>query len=220
LKEKINPFLDKEITAGYEKWYQNEGQCADKEEKEILQWLIDQFTNVTSIIEIGCGTGHFSRWFESLGLNVTAFDISMNMIGEAKKRAKLDFLIGDAGNIPIASKSFDLVTFITTLEFLEQPEAALIEAKRIAIKGMILGVINKNSRLGKQYKQIGGPIWDVATFYTPKELKKLVSKMTNKAIHTFYRTTLWQKWNKMIPLPWGGFIGMGVRWESDRGNHG
>lgn len=216
---KLNPFLDAEITAGYEKWYQNEGLRADQKEKEIFQWLIDKFPDVTSSIEIGCGTGHFSRWFKSLGLKVTAFDLSMNMIFEAKKREKLDYLIGDAGNIPVASKSFDLVTFITTLEFLEKPEAALIEAKRIAKKGMILGVINRKSSLGKGYKKIGGPIWDVATFYTPKELKKLVSTMTNDGIHIFYRTTLWQRWNKMVPLPWGGFIGMGVSWEAERENH-
>lgn len=212
LKPELNPFLDSEIAVDYEKWYQKEGLGADKEEKEILHWLINEFSDVTSMIEVGCGSGHFSRWFKSLGFQVIGIDISLNMILEAKKRNELDYLIGDAVNLPFASQSFDLVTFITTLEFLHEPEAAMKEAKRIAKKGMILGVINSTSGLGKQYKRLGGPIWDVATFYSPKELKQLVSRMSNDRIKPFYRTTLWPILNKMIPLPWGGFIGMGVRW--------
>jgi hypothetical protein len=70
LKPEINPFFDQEIAINYEKWYQKEGLRADKEEKEILQWLINRFPDVTSIIEVGCGTGHFSRWFKSLGFQV------------------------------------------------------------------------------------------------------------------------------------------------------
>lgn len=92
------------------------------------------------------------------------------------------------------------------------------EARRIAKKGMILGVINRTSDLGKQYKKMGGPIWDVANFYSPKELKQLVSRMSNNRIKSFYRTTLWPIMNKMIPLPWGGFIGMGVKWLSKSEN--
>ena len=113
-KPDINPFLDTEIAADYEKWYQKEGLRADNEEKEILHWLINEFSDVTSIIEVGCGTGHFSRWFKSLGF--------------------------------------------------------------------------------------------------------LVSRMSNNRIKSFYRTTLWPLMNKMISLPWGGFIGMGVKWLSKSEN--
>jgi ubiquinone/menaquinone biosynthesis C-methylase UbiE len=218
LKPELNPFFDQETVVNYENWYQKEGLRADKEEKEILQWLINRFPDVTLMIEVGCGTGHFSRWFKSLGFQVIGVDKSLNMILEAKKSNKLDYLIADAVNLPFASQSFDLVTFVTTLEFLNKPEAALQEARRIAKKGMILGVLNSTSDLGKQYKKMGGPIWDVANFYSPKELKQLVSGMSNNRIKSFYRTTLWPIINKMIPLPWGGFIGMGVKWLSKSEN--
>ena len=82
---------------------------------------------------------------------------------------------------------------ITTLEFLPEPVQALTEMLRVARRGIILGVLNAKSSLGKQYRNTGGPIWEAANFFTPDELKRLIRDVGQQAIIT-WRTTLWPLW--------------------------
>lgn len=216
--DKKNPFDDIAIAANYEQWYLGEGLYADKEEKNVLAWVLKKFSDPKTMLEVGCGTGHFSRWFETLNLMVTPLDISMNMIKEARNENHLNYLVGDAVGLPFSANSFDVVTFITTLEFLTNPILAIEEAIRVAKKGIVFGLINRNSRLGRQYKKINGPIWKFATLFTPNEIIDLCSSISNRPITAWYRTTLWPFWKGMIPFPWGGFIGLGVSWEAEGGS--
>jgi len=97
------------------------------------------------------------------------------------------------------------------LEFLPGPAGALAEALRVARQGLILGVLNRHSLLGRQLQQEGGPTWGAAHFYTPAELDRLLRQAgAGRQVETFRRTTLWPVWPGDLPLPWGGFIGMAV----------
>lgn len=207
-----NPFINAEIAANYESWYHTDGLIAAEQEKELMQWLLRWFPHARSILEVGCGTGYFSRWFESLGLRVTGVDLAIKMLREAKNKDEIDYLLGDAMQIPVASKSFDLAVFITTLEFIQDTAPALKEALRIARQGIILGVINKHSSLGKRYKRSSGPIWGAAHLYSVAELRKLLLCISGENTKIVYRTALWPFWRGSLPLPWGGFIGMGALW--------
>lgn len=109
--DKKNPFDDIAIAANYEQWYLGEGLYADKEEKNVLAWVLKKFSDPKTMLEVGCGTGHFSRWFETLNLIVTPLDISMKMINEARNENHLNYLVGDAVGLPFSANSFDVVTF-------------------------------------------------------------------------------------------------------------
>ena len=113
--------------------------------------------------------------------------------------------------LPFPSKSIDLIALVTTLEFLPDPAQALAEARRVAGKGLVLGVLNAQSSLGQQYKRQGGPVWEVARFFTPDELKRMILEDTRAKARITWRTTLWPFWPGALPLPWGGFIGMAVK---------
>lgn len=206
----INPFTNSEIAAGYENWYKTSGYQADIKEKSLLKWLLKKFPLAGSMLEIGCGTGHFTRWFEDQGMQTTGLDQSRNMIREAQTIGHQVYIQGDAQNLPFPSNSFDVVAMITALEFLPAPAHCLAEALRISRQGIILGVINKQSSLGRKYKQAGGPIWDAAVFYTPKDLKRIIHKTDGKARKIHWRTTLFPFLSGSLPLPWGGFIGMSI----------
>ena len=206
----FNPFADAEIAKSYEAWYHTKGLSAAVQEKALLEWLVEQYPGAESVLEVGCGTGYFLRWFHSLGLDVAGIDRSIQMIREAKNVNGREYILGDAIQLPVAAKSFDLVAFITTLEFLSNPVFVLKEALRVARKGIILGVINENSRLGKRYLHSGGPIWGKAKLYNPTGLRRLVEEAVGKREKIIYRTTLWPHWHGALPLPWGGFTGMGV----------
>jgi ubiquinone/menaquinone biosynthesis C-methylase UbiE len=206
-----NPFHNPKIAAGYEDWYRTEGRWADAREKALLRWLLRRFGEVETILEVGCGTGHFTRWLAQVGLEAAGLDLSRPMLDQAVRLGGQDHFRANALRIPLAAHSFDLIALITTLEFLPNPRQALREALRVARRGLILGVLNAGSRLARQYRRQGGPIWNSARFYTPAELKRLVLETVGDGVEIIWRTTLWPFWPGALPLPWGGFIGMAVR---------
>lgn len=206
----LNPFEDPNIAAGYEAWYHTTGEEAANQEKSLIKDLLSDFPDAERILEVGCGTGYFTSWFESLGLQAYGLDRSIEMIRAAKTTHRLHCLGGDALTLPFPAKSFDLTTLITTLEFLSNPLQALSEALRITRMGIILGVINKHSCLGLRYRLKGGPIWRTATLYTPNELIKMLSNILPKEHNIKVRTTLWPLFSGSSKCSWGGFIGLAV----------
>lgn len=208
----LNPFTDPAVVTGYEDWYRTTGRAADRREKAILAHLLSLFPDARSILEVGCGTGHFTRWFEQQGLQVVGLDLSAGMLRQAVERGGPHCLKGDALALPFTAGAFDLVALITTLEFLPDPSRALAEAVRTSRLGVLLGVLNRHSLLGSKRKTTQDGIWEVARFYTIPELKLLARRSTaGREAKIVWRTTLWPLWPGSLPLPWGGFIGMAVR---------
>jgi ubiquinone/menaquinone biosynthesis C-methylase UbiE len=209
--EPNNPFADPKIATSYENWYLTDGRLADRQEKALLLQLLRIFPTAHTLLDIGCGTGHFTRWFGALGLQAVGLDLSQPMLDEANGMGGMLYVLGDALKLPFPATSFDITALITTLEFLEEPMQVLYEALRVARHGIILGVLNAQSCLGRQYKREGGRIWDIARFYTPAELKGMIQKIGGEKAMLVWRTTLWPLSLCVLPLPWGGFIGMAVK---------
>jgi ubiquinone/menaquinone biosynthesis C-methylase UbiE len=209
----MNPFADPALAVDYEAWYQAAGCRADQLEKALLAWLLTRFPLAGTLLEVGCGSGHFTRWAGEKTLQATGLDISMTMIAEAERLDSVPYVLGDALALPFADNTFDLVTLITTLEFVSEPIPVLEEALRVAEQGLILGVLNRQSVLGWQRRRAGGPVWGAACFFTPTEMAQLVRRAANRAVEITWRTTLWPCWQGWLPLPWGGFIGMAVHWR-------
>lgn len=57
-----NLFDEPDFVARYEDWYTGPGRRADRLEKRLLATLLEQFPDAETVLEIGCGTGHFTRW--------------------------------------------------------------------------------------------------------------------------------------------------------------
>lgn len=208
----LNPFDDPALASRYEAWYAGEGRRADALEKELLGKLLDRFTGSHSALEVGCGTGHFTRWMVERGLDVVGVDISEPMLNEARRLGGPRYLPGDAHSLPFADKSFDVTAIITALEFLPDPARAIAEAVRVARHGLLLGALNRWSLLALRNRLSGKALWQSARFFSSGELSKLVRRAASQRVNAIvWRTTLWP-----IPgvpdlsLPWGGFIGMAV----------
>ncbi|MFW5943129.1 MAG: class I SAM-dependent methyltransferase [Chloroflexota bacterium] len=207
-----NPFADPAVVDGYEAWYQGAGRQADRQEKELLRQLLAHFPAAHSLLEVGCGTGHFTRWFKEQSLQALGLDLAPPMLAEAVDLDGLPYLCANAHALPFAGDAFDLVALITTLEFVSDPRQALREALRVARQGVILGVLNRHSLLGRQRAREGGAVWGAARFYTVGELVRLLRAVARRPLTITWRTTLWPLWPGALPLPWGGFIGMAVQW--------
>ena len=152
----MNPFENPAFVVGYEAWYETTGRRADRLEKALLQKLLDGFPTVHTLLEVGCGTGHFTRWFQERDLQAVGLDMSTPMLVEAVRLGRLQCVYGDALSLPFSNNTLDIVTLITTLEFIPEPVLAIAEAFRVARFGLILGVLNRQSILGWQLKQEGG----------------------------------------------------------------
>lgn len=212
-----NPFTNSEIATKYESWYSEDGLRVDQQEKSLLKDLLKRFPDARSLLEIGCGTGHFTKWFEEeCGLSTIGMDKSPAMLLEADKQGMRGLFQADAQNLPLAADSIDLAAFITTLEFLPDPLSALREAYRVCKQGMLLGVINQHSRLGRRYRKKGGMIWEHARFFTVQGLQQMVKRVSGEYADVSWETTLWPLFQGHLPLPWGGFIGMAVKWEKPK----
>lgn len=205
-----NPFTDPKIASNYDSWYYSRGKKAAAQEKSLIKEILGFFPQAETLLEIGCGTGYFTEWFNTLGVQAWGLDRSQSMIYQASEAHQVSCVQGDAVVLPFSRNSFDLVAMITTVAFLENPDQALVEAARVARQGILLGAINKNSLLGWQYRKKGGSIWRAARFFTPRELQRMLSKKLTKDYRLVYKTTLWPLFLGSSTLPWGGFIVMAV----------
>ncbi len=201
----INPFLDKEVASFYDAFYQNPvGKVFDKWEKEAVKDLIPaERMGKGTLLDIGCGTGHWSYFFSSLGFEVLGIDISWEMINKAKKKKqsfkhssqkasqkasqkpsnqKIRFIQGDAQNLSLDEK-FDFISYITSLEFIEDPSKSIKAAyKHLKPDGyFLLGVLNSDSPLAESRKQ--DPVYSKGTYYSQKELERLFSSFGNTKWH-------------------------------------
>ena len=209
----LNPFDAPALASRYEEWYAGAGRGADILEKELLGKLLNMFPKAHSVLEVGCGTGHFTRWMAERNLDAVGLDISEPMLNEARRLGGPSYLPGDALSLPFADRSYDVAALITTLEFLPDPARALAEAVRVARQGVLLGVLNRWSLLTLRYRLSGKTMWRSARFFGPWELAKMVRRAAGRRARTVtWRTTLWPIFGvRDLPLPWGGFIGMGLQ---------
>ncbi|MEA3341990.1 MAG: class I SAM-dependent methyltransferase [Chloroflexota bacterium] len=207
-----------EVAARYDAWYETpEGRRVDELEKAALRWLLEGFPRARSVLEVGCGTGHFTHWMHEEGLAAVGADLSAAMLAEVQAVNGVSLAQSDAYQLPFADDTFDLTVFVTTLEFLEQPNEALKEALRVARQGVVLGVLNRWSVLGLQRKLVGlfrPTVYDAAHFYSVGELRRLLLRVRDvrqaRDVRISWRTTLFPRWwpQSQSNLPWGGFIAM------------
>ena len=129
----------------YEAWYRTRaGRRVSQAEGLVLRRLLRRFPKPASALEIGCGTAHFTRWLAEERLEAFGLDRSPGMLAEARRLAPgLPLVRADAQRLPVGDRCFDLVFFVTTLEFLTSPFDAMQEAVRIARKGVIVVALNR-----------------------------------------------------------------------------
>lgn len=96
-------------------------------------------------LEIGCGTGEFSRLLAARAGRVLALDLSPNMIRLAAERSahftNIDFQVADVLTLELPAGRFDCVAAIATLHHLPFAEA-LTKIKRALKPGGVLLVLD------------------------------------------------------------------------------
>ncbi len=89
-----------------------------------------------SVLDLAAGTGTSSEPFADAGVDVVACDFSVGMLKVGKRRRPdIDFIAGDATNLPFADNSFDASTISFGLRNVMDPKKALREMLRVTKPG-------------------------------------------------------------------------------------
>jgi ubiquinone/menaquinone biosynthesis C-methylase UbiE len=96
-------------------------------------------------LEVGCGTGAFSRLLAQSSDRVLALDLSPNMVGVAGERSagfpNIDFRVADVTALELPAERFDCIATIATLHHL--PAATVLPKLKRALKaGGVLLVLD------------------------------------------------------------------------------
>lgn len=165
----------------YDAWYETAlGRMYDALEKKAVGKALAGFTNGKRLLEVGCGTGHWSTFFATQGFAVTGVDISREMITVARGKdiANASFEVADAHALPFEDGAFDVTAAVTTLEFVRDAEAVLGEMARCTrCPGgvMLVGALNVLAGINRRRKAAARPPYKDARLFSPRRLKALLA---------------------------------------------
>jgi len=166
----------------YDDWYKTSpGQQHDQVQKADVLKLLPHPGRGLSLLDVGCGTGHWSRFFASLGYKVHGIDISEKMILVARSKQRecpgCTFGVADAQALPFPEASFAVVAAITSLEFMPDPAVALREMARCTRPGgiILVAVLNRAAPLNQARLAEGKEPYTAAHMFTAKELEDLLA---------------------------------------------
>lgn len=114
-------------------------------EQEIGQRLMQRLEYIRLdpkyILDLGCGTGYFTRQLQKLypGANIIGLDIAFGMVKFAKNNTTLQYYCADAEQLPFRDMQFDLIFSNCCLPFTDNIEIIFAELNRVLkLDGLLL----------------------------------------------------------------------------------
>lgn len=94
------------------------------------------------VLDVGCGTGHWLELLISADRFLFGIDYSRGMITRAwEKGVPAMFVQGDASQLPVKSRAFDLVYCVNALHHFAFPESFIKESHRVLNTDGILAIM-------------------------------------------------------------------------------
>lgn len=107
------------------------------------------------ILDLAAGTGTSANEYAKAGADVVACDFSSGMIDEGRKRyPHLEFVQGDAMDLPFEDNSFDVVTISYGLRNVHDPHLALREMLRVTKPGGTLLVAEFSRPTNRVFREL------------------------------------------------------------------
>lgn len=145
------------------------------------------------ILDVGCGTGIFTKDILEAGARVVGLELSFTMLSRALTKFGGQIfqpVIGDMRRLPFTNSSFHKAVSITAIEFIQDARGAIEELFRITKPGGIIVVATLNSlspwaKRRKEAAQKGHPLFRHTIFRSPDEMRGLsrVEGIVETAIH-------------------------------------
>jgi SAM-dependent methyltransferase len=170
-----------------------------------------------SLLDVGCGTGYFTRRAAAEGAQVVGLDVDESALAFARQRGPetVRFLHGDATLLPFEDRSFDKVMSVTALCFVAQWQVAVAEIVRVSRHRFALGLLNRNSLLWLQKGRGGGSgAYRGAHWHTAAEIASMLQSLPVAGVRYSFgvflpgRNAVAQVTERALPsmLPIGAFM--------------
>lgn len=178
-----------QAAAVYDEWFTTSmGRYYDLVEKRAINRVLKNISG-KKLLEIGCGTGHWSKYFSAHGFSVIGVDISFEMLKRTlrKRIPKAEFVQCDACHLSLRDNMFDIAVLITTIEFIEMPHIAIKEAVRCLKKPggcLMVCTLNAESKLNKRRLAKNEVPYHKASMLSTKNLKYLLTPYGKPTIYT------------------------------------
>lgn len=127
-----------------------------------------------SLLDIGCGTGYFTRRFANeCGVAAMGLDPNAGWLDFARAHAAAGegYLGGVAQALPFPDRSFDLTLSVTALCFVPDERRALAEMLRVTRRRFAIGLLNRKSLLYGE--KAGRGAYQGAHWHTQAEIRAL-----------------------------------------------
>jgi SAM-dependent methyltransferase len=156
----------------YEDWFEKNRFVYDSE----LLAVQTQLPASGKGVEIGVGSGRFAV---PLGIKI-GIEPAAAMREMARDKG-LDVIGGAAEALPFKDCTFDFALMVTTICFVDNPEAALQEAYRVLKPNgsLVIGFVDKDSLIGRLYmrKRHESLFYGIATFFSVDEVVDYLRKI-------------------------------------------
>ncbi len=201
----------------YEAWYETaKGRRIALAEYQALRQHLDP-RPADSILDVGCGTGQFTRRFAERNRVVIGLDSDVAWLRFAASRQthKEAYVAGDAICLPFADKSVDLSISVAALCFVAQQRQAVLEMIRVTRRRVVLGLLNRRSPLFLAKGRDGGTgAYRGAHWHTANEAVRLFNELpvvnirTQTVVAFTGNNTFVHALERLLPVswPWGAFL--------------
>jgi methionine biosynthesis protein MetW len=96
------------------------------------------------VLDVGCGSGHYTSQFRDLGNEVTGIDITQEGVLAVRALGIPAYVANVEQGLPFADRTFDAVTCIEVVEHLLRPDLAIREIHRVMKPGTALILTTPN----------------------------------------------------------------------------
>lgn len=170
-----------------------------------------------SLLDVGCGSGWFSRRAATDDLIVTGLDPNPVWLDYARAHSgpALQWVEGDARTLPFADASFDHVLSIAALCFVDDERRVVAECVQVARHRFAIGWLNRASLLYRQKGRNGGSgAYRGARWHSAREVRALFAGLPvrdlqlRSAIFLPGATRAARAIERIVPsiLPWGALL--------------
>ena len=141
-------------------------------------------SHTENALEVGCGTGAFTRLLASRARRVTALDLSPEMIRLAKSWSadykNVEYVLDDFMRLPLPAEAFDCVVSIATLHHLPLEQALPKMKDALRPNGVLIvndlvaddGIVDRGRSALAYSLSVLMRLWKTGRLRTPRELSE------------------------------------------------
>ncbi|MHC1586571.1 MAG: class I SAM-dependent methyltransferase [Candidatus Hecatellaceae archaeon] len=211
--EALRAFWDK-TSESYDEWFHSErGERIFRLEAEALLRMLEDL-KPGLLLDVGCGTGLFTKFLEGRGWKTLGVDYSAGMALKAKGKG-VNILLADACRLPFQDEIFNLVLLFTVLEFVGCEGEALREARRVLKPdGRLLVAVHNLANPWNLYRKARGMLkassaYRFARLYTAGRLVKVLAEAgfrVEKSCSAVFHPYLLRFEERGLALKFGGSL--------------